>query len=413
MHSALGEPVNQAAADSRYPSGDRTTFPHAVRARRCLGFRPGDEIAHRNSDRSPGAAVVTQPPKRHARRVNGLAAVLATLVVVAAIIVVISTSGGPGHKGKTGSAPSPGTCRSVSNSESPFACSSIWNAPLSANAPLSPQSSQYASLLQGYVKEYGGWIDTYSYSVPVYTVSRDQPNVPVALDTSGSGSADELARVFKAGVPIPPGAKAAAGSDQHMVVWQPSTDTMWEFWHAHQVSDAWHASWGGKMTNVSSNPGYFSHPSDWGATATSLPLLGGLIGTRELESGRIDHALALAIPHAANGVVAAPAQRSDGNLRSHAAIPEGTRFRLSPHFDLSTLHAPTIVRVLAQAVQRYGMIVRDQSGAVSLYAQDPTPTGHNPYYGAHGLFDGLSPAVVMRYFPWKALQVVRPAKLSG
>jgi len=356
--------------------------------------------------------MVTQAPKRGDRKVNGIAAVVGVLVIAAAAVVLIVTSGGPTRHGTTAT-PAPGKCRTVSDSESPFACSSIWNAPLAANAPLSPHSAQYTSLLGGYVKEYGGWINTYSYSVPVYTVPRSQPKVPVTLDTSGSPSADELARVFKAGVPIPQGAKAAAGSDQHMVVWQPSTDTMWEFWHAQQVSGAWHARWGGKMTHLSSNPGYFTHPPDWGATATSLPLLGGLIGIRELESGHIDHALALAIPHAQTGVVAFPAQRSDGNLRSTTAIPEGTRFRLNPHFDLATLHAPPIVRILAQAVQRYGMIVRDQAGSVSLFGQDPTPLGRNPYYGAHGLFDGLSPAIVMRYFPWSELQAVRPAKVTG
>jgi hypothetical protein len=348
-------------------------------------------------------------PARGDRKLNLIAAGVgvACLAVVVAV-VLLATSGG-----RSSHAPASHTCRQVGSSESPFACSSVWNAPLPATAPLSPHSSQYVSDLLGQVKEYGGWIDTYSYSVPVYTVPRDQHRVPVTLDTSGAGSADALARAFKQGVPIPPGAKPAAGQDQHMVIWQPSTDTMWEFWHAQQVNGAWHARWGGKMTNVSSNPGYFSNPPDWGATATSLPLMGGLIGIRELQSGHIDHALAMAIPHAASGVVAFPAQRTDGNEHSSGEIPEGTRFRLDPHLNLSALNVPPIIRILAEAAQHYGMIVRDQSGTVSLYAQDPTPLGRNPYYGSKGLFDNLSPAVVMRYFPWSHLQVVRPAKVSG
>jgi hypothetical protein len=247
----------------------------------------------------------------------------------------------------------------------------------------------------------------------VYTVPADQAKVPVTLDTSGAGSADELAQVFKQGVPIPRGAKAASGSDQHMVVWQPDTDTMWEFWHAQQVNGTWHARWGGRMTHVSTNAGYFSNPSDWGATATSLSLLGGLIGIRELESGHIDHALALALPHTAADVVAFPAQRTDGDIQAPGAIPEGTRFRINPHVNIASLHLPPIDRILAEAVQRYGMIVRDKAGAVALFAQDPTPLGHNPYYGAHGLFDDISPANIMRYFPWKYVQAVKPAKVSG
>lgn len=352
--------------------------------------------------------MVTRTPRRSERKLNLIAALIGVAAVATAIVVVlIATSGG----GPSGS-PQRG-CRSVGDSESPFSCSSVWNAPLSAHAPLSPHSAQYASELAGFTKEDGGWINTYSYSVPVYTVPSSQAKVPVTLDTSGAGPADELAQTFKQGVPIPRGAKAAAGSDQHMVVWQPSTDTLWEFWHAQQVNGAWHARWGGKMTHVSSNPGYFSSPSDWGATATSLPLLGGLIGIKELESGHIDHALALAIPHAASGMVAFPAQRSDGNERTPGAIPEGTRFRIDPRVNIASLHLPPIDRILAEAVQRYGMIVRDQAGAVSLFAQDPTPLGKNPYYGAHGLFDNISPANVMRYFPWSHLQAVKPAKVSG
>lgn len=355
--------------------------------------------------------MVTGAPRRTERRLNLVGAVVGIAGVAAAVAIVLIVTAGH-HKHKPSVTPR-ASCRQVGNSESPFACTSVWNAPLSAHAPLSPHSSQYAAELLSQFREYGGWIDSYSYSVPVYTVARDQRRVPVTLDTSGAGSADELAQTFKQGVPIPRGAKAAAGNDQHMVIWQPATDTMWEFWHAQRVNGVWHARWGGKMTNVSGSPGYFRHPSDWGATATSLPLLGGLIGIRELQSGHIDHALALAIPHAATGVVAFPAQRSDGNDRTPGAIPEGTRFRLDPRLNIAALHLPPVARIIAQAVQRYGMIVRDQSGAVTLYAQDPTPLGKSPYYGSHGLFDGLSPAVVMRYFPWHSLQVVRPAKLSG
>jgi hypothetical protein len=354
--------------------------------------------------------MVTRARRQTERRLNLIAAAVGLVFAAAAVVIVLmATSGGGGPK----SSSSHRTCRQVGNSESPFACGSVWNAPVSAHAPLSPHSSQYVAQLVAQFKEYGGWISSYSYSAPVYTVPRDERLVPVTLDISGPRSVEELASVFKHGVPIPPGAKAAAGSDQHMVIWQPSTDTMWEFWHARQVNGVWHARWGGKMANVSSNPGYFTRPSDWGATATSLPLLGGLIGIRELQSGHINHALALAIPHAAAGLVAYPAQRSDGNDKNPGGIPEGTRFRLDPRLDIAALHLPRAVRIIAEAAQRYGMILRDQSGAVTLYAQDPTPLGRNPYYGPHGLFDGMSPAVLMRYFPWHALQVVRPAKLSG
>jgi hypothetical protein len=319
-----------------------------------------------------------------------LAFVIAGTAIVALVTVVLVLPSAP---------PQPG-------SSLPFAANSVWNAPLPADAPLSPMSATYVSGLEQQVARYGVWINTTQYSVPVYTVGANQPRVPVTLDTHG-GSADLLARELRQGVPIPPNAKPAEGTDQSMVVRQPSRNTLWEFWRARDDNGVWHARWGGKMTDVSSNPGYYADPSDWGGTATSLPLLGGLMRISELRARRIDHALALAIPRAAAAVFSFPAQRSDGVDTSPAAIPEGTRFRLDPRFDVNAMKLPTVTKIMALAAQRYGIIVRDQAGSVAFYAEDPGPTGSNPYSRPHGFFDGEYPSALMRYFPWSHLEVVR------
>ena len=336
-------------------------------------------------------AAISLSKERSRPRLLAFAA-LGVLVVAAAIVILLSRQ-------------SSSTAPKVESSR-PFARTSVWNAPLSANAPISPESDTLVSELKAQVTEAGTWIDTTQFSTPVYTVRAGQPKRPVILDTHG-GSADALASELRTGVPIPQGAQAALGTDRHMVIWQPSHDTMWEFWEARQQNGTWHARWGGEMTHVSSNPGYFQKPPDWGATATSLPLLGGLIRTRELRAGHIDHALALAIPHAAAGAYTFPAQRSDGNDPNPTAIPEGTRFRLNPRLDVNGLHLPAVTKMLAVAAQRYGIIVRDQSGVVSFYAEDPQPTGANPYSGPHGLFQNQYPNNLLRAFPWQDLQVVR------
>jgi hypothetical protein len=289
----------------------------------------------------------------------------------------------------------------------PFAPDSVWNQPLPTDAPLAPQSTQLVGTLQSQVQAHGTSINTTPFSIPVYTVGAHQPLVRVRLDQGGTGSVAELARTFAAGVPIPQGAHAAAGTDQSLVIWQPSHNVLWEFWRAHEINGVWHAFWGGKMTDVSGNPGYFDNPSDWGGSGTSLSLLGGLMMINELKAGRIDHALAMAIPLAARNFVY-PAQRSDGHDTSPAAIPEGTRFRLNPKLNIAALHLPPITAMIARAAQRYGMIVRDQSGSVSLYAQDPTTTGSDPYAGHGGLFNDQPGWDLLKNFPWSQLQVVSP-----
>ncbi len=294
----------------------------------------------------------------------------------------------------------PGTETATACATCPFAATSFWNLPLAANAPLDEQSSAWVTELRRQLATTNPWINTTSYSTPVYTVPAGQPTVRVKLDTTSA----PLQQAFEQ-VPIPAGAKPAAGSDAHLVVWQPATDSMWELWLASQKADGWHARWGGRMTGVSKNPGYFTAPNPgWGATATSLPLLGGLMRISELESGRIDHALAFAIPHTKLWKSWSwPAQRSDGDTDSADAIPEGARFRLPATLDIDALKLPPVTAAIAKAVQRYGMVLRDKSGSVSFYAEDPTPTGANPYPGLFKTWTNL----LFAKFPWDRLQALR------
>jgi hypothetical protein len=339
-------------------------------------------------------------PDDHIRKpVNVVAGVLCLVVIAAAVLLILHHA--PARRRHTSRAPALAAL--------PFARTSVWNARLGANAPLSSDSRTYVDDLLGQVSHYGTWINTTSYSVPVYVVPRGEHRVPVRLDISGPGSVSELAATFHAGVPSPTGAIPARGSDASMVIWQPSRNTLWELWKSADSTGGWHARWGGKMSDVSSNPGYFTTPSDWGGSATSLSLLGGLITPRDLRAGAINHTLALSIPHAEAKQFVFPAQRTDGNDTSSTQIPEGTRFRLRPSLDISSLHLPLLTAMIARAAQRYGMIVRDQSGDVVLYAEDPSSIGHDPWNGVHGAFRGMSPAQLLRNFPWRDLEAVSPA----
>jgi hypothetical protein len=244
----------------------------------------------------------------------------------------------------------------------------------------------------------GPWINTNSWSVPVYTVGADVAPAHVTLDKYSPS----LQQAFNS-VPIPSNAHSAAGGDESLVIYQPSTNTLWEFWLAQREANGWHAAWGGKMTNVSANPGYY--PNDFGGSGTSLSLLGGLITINQLKSGEIDHALAIAIPNTEKGVYTWPAQRSDGTTVGPTGIPEGTRFRIKPNVNLNTLGLTPAGLMIARAVQRYGMIVRDTGGNFAFYAEDPTTTPGDPY---GQLFQGKYPNQVLQNFPWHDLQVVAP-----
>ncbi|MCW2968472.1 MAG: tolA, partial [Solirubrobacteraceae bacterium] len=295
----------------------------------------------------------------------------------------------------------------------PFAPDSVWNAPLAADAPLDGHSARLVAELRRQLVASAPWINTTSYSAPVYTVPATQPTVRIqvwgtsALFTSWADQAT-LDGQFAA-VPLPADARPAPGGDGHVVVWQPSTNSLWEIWQLESRADGWHASWGGKISDVSDSPGYFT-PSGFGATATGLSLLGGMIRTSELRAGHIDHALGFAIPHPRSGSVWSwPAQRSDGDNPDPDAIPEGARFRLDPRLDIAALDLPPVTRMIAEAVQRYGMVLRDKGGCVCFYAEDPAGAA-NPY---PQLFSGLGPDQLLARFPWASLAAMKMSLNDG
>ena len=63
--------------------------------------------------------------------------------------------------------------------------------------------------------------------------------------------------------------------------------------------------------------------------------------------------------------------------------------------------------MLAEAAQRYGIFVRDRAANVALYAQDPTPTGTEPYGGSHGFLEGKPAYALLASFPWSHLQLLK------
>jgi hypothetical protein len=294
-----------------------------------------------------------------------------------------------------------------------FAAGSVWNQPLPVNVPLDPSSPKRIASLMDDINPPGPgvWLNWSQYSVPVYQVSANQPTVRVSLDVG----APMLQSAWQA-VPIPAAAIPAAGSDASAVIYQPSTDKMWEFWQLSKQSDGFHARWGGAMASVSSNPGYYSSASwpalppgagwDWGSSASSLPAVAGLMTISELRSGHIDHALSVATTQACKWYVW-PAQRTDGTSNDSNCLPEGAHLRLDPSLDLTKLSLPPIALMMAQAMQKYGIIVHDTTNSsVTFYAEQPAD-GTDPYSGPNGFFGGQPEWQFLRELPWSHLQLLK------
>lgn len=305
-----------------------------------------------------------------------------------------------------------------------FAPSSFWNVRVSG-AMLDPTSAARVDLLADLIEKRkrtlpllnGGYpnINADEFSTPIYRVGPNVERVPVRVRSDRGRGAFE--RVAAQGVPIPDHATPAVGSDGHMTIYQRSTDTLWEFWRARKTASGWHAGWGGAMQGVSRSPGYYTADAwprlispegwNWGSTATSLPVAGGTVTRRELASGRIRHALAVAIPWACSGVFTWPAQRTDGTSRLANCIPHGTRLRIDPALDLKTLPLHPVARMLAEAAQRHGIVIRDSTRVSVAFFLESPPTGEpSPYTGPGGLYGGTPSWQVLEGFPWRSLQLL-------
>ncbi|WP_147455933.1 DUF4124 domain-containing protein [Nocardioides mangrovicus] len=250
------------------------------------------------------------------------------------------------------------------------------------------------------------------YNTSVYTVPATTPRADVVWDNcqNKSYTPSQLysGRAHFKSVPIPANAVPATGADGELSIWSPSTDQFWEFWKAKRVNGQWHACWGGRIDHASTSAGYFA--DGMGASATGLAVAAGSIGIRELQKGRITHAMNLLVVNAAAYYhYSYPAQRSDGWDPSNNpdAVPEGIRFRLDPRVNISQLHLTRIGRIVARAAKTYGFIVTDKGGAVAVQAESGTSLAHARGRNPWGRLLGGTPGYdVLRNFPWKRLQAL-------
>jgi hypothetical protein len=309
-----------------------------------------------------------------------------------------------------------------------FSPSSFWYTAIPRDVALNPNSANYVAEFLRQKQAYYGTvnINTTEYASPLYIVrsgtthavsDNDGKQVTavglevhrtdvVEWDCQNKGySAPGLAAQWR-GVPIPAIAVPAKGTDSEMSVFDETSDTLWEFWVARKLDGSWQSCWGGKIANAAKSNGIF--PLPYGATATGLPFVGGQITAEELARGEIKHAIGIALVEAeADGIRSWPALRSDGLNPAGAPnrIPEGLRFRLDPSINVDALKMHPIGKIIAKAAQKYGFVLWDKAGALSIRAENAvsyTSVGQpDPYVS---LFGKTPSYAVLDGFPWDKLQ---------
>lgn len=275
---------------------------------------------------------------------------------------------------------------------------SIFNEPVTGDAVLSDSATLVNNLVAQADDSYGEV--GVNFNRPVYEASASTPDVTMSV-ASGCNS-------FTANtgteVPIPAGAAAGDSSDEILTVYQPSSNTEWEFWLAQKTSTGWEACWGGKL-DMATSDGVF--PGGYGETATGIANLATEITQADIASGSIDHAIAIQVQDCNNYV--APADRTDCSTNDGDPA-EGQYFRFAPGTPMPAGLTP-FGQMVFKAGLTYGFVVVDQGGGVELEADETGSWAINGNSGTDPIdtsMDGEQEYQVVASLPWNDLQAISP-----
>jgi hypothetical protein len=172
--------------------------------------------------------------------------------------------------------------------------------------------------------------------------------------------------------PLPRGVAIEGGprstGDRHVIVLDRSTCTDYELYAAQPRNggSSWSAG-SGAIFHLGSN---HLRPAGWtSADAAGLPILPGLARYDEAAAGAIDHALRFTASCTAPRYVY-PARHEAATCSGPNRPPMGLRVRLNASVDIS--HLPLQARIVARAMQRYGLILAD-NGSPWYVSGAPSP----------------------------------------
>jgi hypothetical protein len=264
---------------------------------------------------------------------------LAATVVVAAALAVGAA--------RTSGSPLPGAPNCPI-----FPATNVWNKPVDS-LPVAANSATMLHAINfsaGLHPDFGSFA---GYGIPVNTVGGGQATRRVRFQYASESD--------KGPYPIPAKPLIEAGSDRHMLIVDSGNCKLYELFDARHTASGWRAGSGAIWTLTSNH----LRPNGWtSADAAGLPILPGLVRHSEVKAGLIDHALRFTAPHTCSGHIY-PARHDAGSGSCANWPPMGLRIRLKASFDVNSLPRPA--RVIAIALQRYGMILADNgsSGYIS------------------------------------------------
>jgi hypothetical protein len=253
----------------------------------------------------------------------------------------------------------------------PYSAGSPWNTPIGPRPRYDSNSERLIATI-GEARN-GGVLtsDPDQYSYPVYFADAQTPLLPVRCERYRCGVLGwgRLTRVdVIENVPIPPLMRPSTGSDGQVIIIDEVLGVEYNLWQVQRTEQGWTAS----------NDSVYSifgdgAPAEYGSRGAGVPYYAGLIRPWEIRQGRIEHAIAFGYPTPARDRCVYPASKTDGRSDLPYAIPEGARLQLDPSLteeDFDRMGLDRTGKIIARALQEYGMILIDISGRPKIIAEN-------------------------------------------
>jgi hypothetical protein len=286
------------------------------------------------------------------RTTNRLALICALALSAACGDVLAGPAEDPGSEGVPGLGPGAGL-----NGRRPFPSDNPWNQDISS-APVDPRSATLIAACgtSNLHPDFGTVWNGAPNGIPYVVVGGNQARVPVEFEYDDESDGGPY--------PIPSDAPVEGGpngsGDRHVLVLDRDAWRLYELFDAHPIDGGrrWRAG-SGAIFDLSSNA---LRPAGWtSADAAGLPIFPGLVRYDEaVERGEIQHALRFTCPRTRRAYVS-PARHFASSSTDPNLPPMGMRVRLRAGFDVSTF--PPEVRVILEAMKRYGMLLSDNGSA--------------------------------------------------
>jgi hypothetical protein len=225
----------------------------------------------------------------------------------------------------------------------------VWNARVDSLPVRSDSATLVATI--GATRRFHMDFGSYAgYGIPYQVVGSSTPRRTVTFDYAGESDPGPY--------PIPDAPLIEGGSDGHLLTLDADTCTLYELYSVRQTAAGGWRAGSGAVFDLSSNA---LRPDGWtSADAAGLPMLPGLVRYDEVAAGVIAHALRFTAPQT-RATHIYPARHDASSLTGSQYPPMGLRVRLKASANLAGLSPAA--RVIAVALQRYGMILADNGSS--------------------------------------------------